>query len=64
MDEWIPVIGNMLDRLANTDEGEKLVDDLGTVIGRFYKNLTDVQGLPPEAAAIICGSVGKVNRPE
>lgn len=58
-DDLIPVFGGLLNKLANTDEGHKLVDDLGSVIGRFYKNLTEVQGLPPESAAVICGAMGK-----
>jgi len=58
-DQMIPLFGGLFNKLANTDEGNQLVDDLGSVIGRFYKNLTEVQGLSPESAAVICGAMGK-----
>lgn len=57
-DELIPMLGSVVDKLANTDEGHKLVDDLGSVVGRFYNKLVTVKGIPPELAAAICSSVG------
>lgn len=58
-DELIPVIGGLLDKLANSEEGQKCVDDLATVIGRLYKQLTVVHGIPESVAAAIVAGIGK-----
>ena len=58
MDELIELVSDALDSLAHTPKGHKITNDLAVVIGRFYKNLVEVQGLPPEAAAAICAKIG------
>ncbi len=58
IDEIIGQLAEILDQVANTRQGHKMVDDLGSIVGRLYKNLTD-QGLPVDAAAAICASLGK-----
>lgn len=56
-DEMLSMPGEAMDALANTDKGHKIIDHVGAVTGRLYKNLTEVQGLSPEAAANICSSI-------
>ena len=59
-DELLTIVGGLMDKLANSDEGHKIIDDSAAVVGRLYRNLTEQWGLPPEVAATVCGSIGKL----
>ncbi len=59
LDELFPIIGQAMDKLANQEDGQKIVDDIGTVIGRLYRNLTFVQQIPEDHAAAIIAGLGK-----
>jgi hypothetical protein len=55
LEEVVPELGKVLDRLANTDEGLALTDDLATLLARLYQSLVGKGILAEHAAMMVSG---------
>ena len=59
--ELIKELYGVVDNLANTEEGNKCVDDIGSLITRLYFNLVR-SGISHDNAALICSNMGSKSK--
>lgn len=60
-DEVIPSVGKLVDDLANTEAGQKLVDNLASIVGRMHRKLV-LEGLDSDQAVMILSGAWKRQR--